>query len=292
MNQCKKTGQQHPQGGGHSDGNDPPEQLDLDVAEPLPQQHPSGRKWKFGICFFGVIARSIEHTIDSIQKNIFNVLTESNIDFDIFVHNMYVNNITANRSDEINLPINNDLCKLLTVNANTFKETKQSKFDKQFNWKLCRNSTKSTEYNTFQNAIREIYSVKMVTSLWNKIGNNTKKYDLILYIRPDLLYVNKLDIDILLKNIHNDNVIFSPSWHKHKGLNDRIYMGSEKVMNIIGNRIDDIEEIIKDNHDKYHAEICMKYIVDKHKFQVVEINLKGKRVRANGQICPLDLNIK
>ena len=41
---------------------------------------------KVCICFYGLVHRSLPHTIDSIEQNIFNVLKENNIEYDTYVH--------------------------------------------------------------------------------------------------------------------------------------------------------------------------------------------------------------
>lgn len=40
---------------------------------------------KLAIGFYGII-RSLNYTIDSIEKNIFNILKENNFNYDLFVH--------------------------------------------------------------------------------------------------------------------------------------------------------------------------------------------------------------
>ena len=80
------------------------------------------------ICFFGVIARSLEWTIESIKKNIYNVLEENHIKYDVLIHNNYVDNIYSYREvPEDNIKINNNNIKLLKPTI--FIETIQNEFN-------------------------------------------------------------------------------------------------------------------------------------------------------------------
>ena len=46
-------------------------------------------RYKIGICFFG-LTRSLKYTLPSIQKNVFNVLTSHNMDYDVYLlHGIY-----------------------------------------------------------------------------------------------------------------------------------------------------------------------------------------------------------
>ena len=133
--------------------------------------------------------------------------------------------------------------------------------------------------NTYKNAIRQLYSVKCVTQMWE----NDEEYDLYLYIRPDLLYTPKLDISIILKNIDKNNILFTPDWGQNPigyGLNDRIYFGKKDVMLKIANRIDLIPKLY--GSKMYHAERFMKSVVDYYGINTVYIKLLGERIRSNG----------
>jgi hypothetical protein len=215
---------------------------------------------KFCICFFGVISMSLQYTIDSINKNILDVLTKNNIEYDVYMHNNIVNNIGK-------IQINNTNYKLLKPNK--YIEEDQILID-----------TKIQKYlhnvcDKYVNAIRAIYSVKCVTELWE----NDTEYDLYLYLRPDLLYTNEIDISHILENINKENVLFTPNWHKWGGLNDRIYFGKKDVMTKIGKRIDLIPTILK---TKYHSEQFLKIAVDHYAIDTIDISLRGDRIRSCG----------
>lgn len=238
----------------------------------------TNKKLKFCICLFGVISRSLKYTLDSIKTNILIPLKNNNIEYHIYGHNMIVDKIISERAGEINIKIDNNYKKLL--NFYKLDETNQIEFDKTFNYKkYSKYGFTLKNENTFKNAIRQLYSLKMV----NRLTNN-KSYDFYIYIRPDLLYVNKINIKQILENYNKKNYLFSPNWHKWGGLNDRIYMGKKNVIDKISNRLDYVEEMTKKKKIAYHPEEHLKYVLEKFNFKVIDIDLKGKRVRSNGKI--------
>lgn len=237
---------------------------------------------KICICFFGVISRSLPHTIDSINTNIFNVLKESGISYDVYVHNMKVNKFESTTSKNDKVDNLKDCCKLLKCDY--FSETNQIDFDEK-NLSLFRRSWKYG-FNfgftklTFKNAIRQLHSIKQVTKLWE---SKNKQYDFYIYLRPDLKYTTKINIDQILQYINNNHVLLSPYWGRwYNGLNDRIYMGTKKVIKLFGNRIDEVVEIIEKRKKPYHPELFMRYTAQKYNIQIVDIDFMASRVKTSG----------
>ena len=239
---------------------------------------------KFCICFFGVIGRSIEYTIDSINENIFNVLKANNIEYDVFIHNMIVDKISNPRAGEINSIINNENYKLL--NPTEYIEDKQEDFDKNYNnWRILFNNGDeyNNKFNTLKNAIRELYSLKRVTSLWE----NKEKYDFYLYLRPDLFYLTKLNVKMILKYMRKKYIeksILTPGWERCKGsadigINDQVYFGKYDVMLKMAKRIDYLEELSK---IRYNSEKFLYIVVKKYNINTINMNFNYILVRTRG----------
>ena len=196
---------------------------------------------------------------------------------------MKVSNFISARAKD---STNNLLDQHHLLNADYYSETDQQKFDENKEYlsilnSCIKNGLHPTYYtNTVKNAIRQLYSLKQVTKMWKNTNIN---YDFFIYMRPDLLYINKLDTKQILENLNND-ILLSPYWGKFKGLNDRIYMGNRKVITYFSERYDELKDMIESNKCKYKPEIFMKYISNKYKITIIDCNLKGKRVRTNGRI--------
>jgi len=249
--------------------------------------HP--KELKFCICFFGVLSRSLDYTIKSINENIFNVLSDNNIKADLFVHDMLVTHFKSTRAND-NAIIKNksELLNSLNCNRLFYDSTIQTTFDNNFDWdKTNKYGYMENNLNTHKNAIRQLYSVKKVTQMWEKKNNS---YDLYIYLRPDLLYINTLNLKRIIDTLLFTDYLGTPRWHKWGGINDRIYMGNKNIINKFGNRLDFVEDYINKKKKYYHPEKFMKYILSENNIKSIPIDLKGKRVRANGYIVNENFN--
>ena len=253
---------------------------------------------KIGICFYG-LTRSLEYTIDSINSNIFDVLKDNNIEYDVYLHTYDLDKIHNPRTGEYD-NLNKEEYKLL--NPYKYKKDNQDLFDKKTNYNeyftkgnLKRSFfiiewEKHDNYITFKNLIRALNSQKEVTKLWN---NSDKEYDIILYLRPDLKY-NKLDINqfyelMNMEQDKRDKVIYIPTWHDNGGYNDRLAFGTPKVMKIYGHAFDDLLEYSK--RKRVQSESFNKYRIKNNMLKRHNFKLRGKRIRSNGITNKKDNNL-
>ena len=236
-------------------------------------------RMKLCICFFGVISRSIEKTIDSIRQNIFDEIRRHHHEFDVYVHNNKVDKLVADGDKDIKdvLP---DKCHLLP--SDYFSETIQDEFDQSFPWnEYCKYGYHDNfSRNTFKNALRQLYSVKKVTEMWK---NSNIHYDYFIYVRPDIEYTNKINIKEI-EEYCNKNILLTPNWGKHGGLNDRIYMGPENIISHFGCRLDYVLEIINRDKIPYHPETFMRLVAEKFSIPTKDIDFRANRVRAHGGV--------
>jgi hypothetical protein len=154
---------------------------------------------KICICFYGLVHRSLKYTYKSIEYNILNVLKQNNIEYDIFLHTFDAKYSNAERCEEYNIPININYYKLL--NPSKFLIESYDDFNNNFNFDEYINKYKDpwdNNYSSFKNWIREMYSHLKVTELWE---NDKDKYDLVLYLRADLMYITPLPIHYLLNQL-------------------------------------------------------------------------------------------
>ena len=231
---------------------------------------------KICLCFFGVVSRSIHLTIDSIQCNIFDVITKSGHTYEVYVHDIKVKDFESPRAG--------DSIKDLEDRSNHlpydyYESSKQEDIDEYLFTKNAY-SIPNTREPSAKNMYRQLFSVHMVTKMWQ---NQTKLYDYYIYLRPDLEYMRKLPIEMIEK-YQTENSLLTPSWGTWGGLNDRIYMGPRDVIFHFGNRIESLAMLIFDPKRKYQPEKYMKLISDHFKIPCVPIGFFARRIRANGTI--------
>lgn len=238
------------------------------------------------ICFFG-LTRSLKFTIESIEK-IFKTLSEHDITYTTFLHTYNKENLTNPRSNEINCELDTEEYKLLNCDnvCITNQESFLSSLSVQFIELLkIKGDAWNDNFISFTNFLCQLNSLQIVTNQWKTSNNN---YDLVLYLRPDLLY-NELQIQDLI-NSKEKQCILTPNYHLYSGFNDRIAIGPPALMDYYGNRFNFLLEYSKIK--KVHSESFLKYVIEKNNINhETSLQLKGKRIRASGELWPKDTSI-
>jgi hypothetical protein len=236
------------------------------------------KKLKVAVCFYG-LCRSTHFTIKSIRKNIYNALDNLDINYDVYLHTYKIDKEYNNSwSGETKQKINNDNWKLL--NPIKFLIENEDDVIKQLDlpkyrthgdpWSFIGDNT----FNTLNNAILTLYSTYQVTQLWK---NSKIKYDIIISLRPDMLFVNPILINYL--NQINNNIIILTDFAEHP-INDRFAMGNSTVMQIHGERF--LGAYNYSLSHPLHAETYLNYILENNAINIKKINFVFLRLRLNG----------
>jgi hypothetical protein len=240
---------------------------------------------KVALCFWG-LCRSLEHTIESINDKIIKPLQEAGIDYTIFLHTYTIYHRYNNtRAGEENIYLNNTSWKLL--NPTRFIIENQDVVDKMLELKTYRKKGDpwknecSIPFSTLDNHIRALWSLKQVTSLWNE-----KDFDKVIYLRPDVHYSTTFNTDWLSMNGKN---IVIPNFHIHYNCNDRFAIGNPSSMKIYGNRFD--SAYYYSLHTQLHAERFLNAIMNSKGIYFNRVPFIFRRIRANGKIFPVDLDL-
>jgi hypothetical protein len=231
---------------------------------------------KVALAFWG-LTRSLKYTIKSIKERVFNILNSNKIEYDIYIHTYFVNDKFNNtRTKENNILLDNLEYKLLNP--------KYVKIDDLNNTKEIINLLQyrthpdpwGTKYNSVDNFICAMYSKMEVTKL---IENNKIKYDYIIFLRPDVKYLNNFDIKFL--KLTNEKNVCIPNFHLFSNFNDRFFIGVPKNAFIYGKLFEKLLEYSKKK--SLHSETFnYYYIKEVNKLNINYIKFFFNRIRANG----------
>lgn len=231
---------------------------------------------KVAILFWG-LTRSLKYTHESMKQNVFDVLKLHNIQYNIYIHTYKYDTLYNNkRAKEINIRLDHTEYKLLSPDF--FKISLDSKVRRKIKFnKYMKHGSGWRDVNTLHNFVMSMYSKYQVTKLLikNKIG-----YDKIIFMRPDVRYLNKLDVSFI-KNT-DDNVICIPNFHlfgKYM-MNDRFAICSYDVAVKYGTFFKKLKSYSQKR--KLHSETLIGYYIKKYKFDVKYIDFYFNRVRADG----------
>lgn len=242
-------------------------------------------KYKVCICFFG-LTRSLNHTFACIKENILTILRANCYEYDIYLHTYNLSQLSNERNFEFNCSLDRDEWKLL--NPAKYQIDDQGEFDKTIDIRDYLHNgdpwPENPEVSLF-NLLRQLNSLHQVNKLVNSSGN---VYDCFLYLRPDLKYVENVDIKIVNNIVSNRDkkLVFTPDWQRSKGINDRFFIATESASNIIATRFNDAKDYAK--HHKLHSETFLEYIIKKYNIKNKFMSQKAIRIRANGYPAPGD----
>ena len=238
--------------------------------------------------FFG-ITRSLKFTIDSIKHNITDSLNELGYDFKIFLHTYALDSYNNVRTGESTTQIDNDEYKLL--NPDYFVIENQDEVKKNLNLEQYRKYPDpwNTQYDSVDNFILAQYSKMKLTKM---IKDTKTKFDYIIFLRPDVEYLNKLEesFSSLYLIVEYVYLILMLNMKSH-GFGSLMIDSITNYNNyrIYGELFHKLLSISK--FMSLHSETVMaRYLLD-NKVYYKHIMFRFRRIRINGNISPYDKHI-
>lgn len=239
---------------------------------------------KIAVCYWGM-TRSTKFVYSSHEKYLYDILKKGNIDYDIFMHTWKiegdVNIIWENIS-----PIKVDYEEYKLLNPTFYKIDTQCDFlntihfPDYFYEDLYRMYGEQAEWRP-QLILNHLCALESQRRVYNMVVEEStrKKYDFIMFIRPDMLLLNEFNVD-WLNSSYDITVLGYENW---SGINDRFAIIPFEKAGKYAERIMEIKEFRKTN-GRIVSEKYVKYIVDKYYSTVGQINFLMKLVRPDGQI--------
>jgi hypothetical protein len=182
---------------------------------------------KIAIIFFG-LTRSLDVTYNSIKQNLFDVLTQHNINYNIYMHTYHIKGSYVNpwshercvRYDNTKHKILNPKYLLIDDQDEVLKKFNMNDYYSKLEiWAISLDLTKYL----IRNMVLALYSKKRITELFEK---NSSQYDYVIIMRPDMKILNKFDVNCL--SLLNDTNIIIPDVEHYSGYNDRICVSGVK----------------------------------------------------------------
>jgi len=235
---------------------------------------------KVALAFWG-ITRSLSITLDSIHKNVLDVLRANGIEYTIFLHTYTLTNpLTNPRAKEVNCVLNPTEYELLKPDFFEVENQEEVKTRLELTKYRTHRDIWKTKYALVDNYICAMWSKKQVTKL---IQESKMEFDCIIFLRPDVRYLNPLKVE-WLRSVHSSNV-FIPNFQKVNQMNDRFSITNYENGIRIGNIFDGILEYSQSK--SIHSETILFLFIKKTlKLNIKYIPFFFNRVRANGYESP------
>ena len=221
---------------------------------------------KIAVCYTGLI-RTLNKTYTTHINNIFNILMNNNIEYDIYVHTWTGKNITNNLEDIklINpIAMQIDDLDLTFLNSLCFEDYfYQDSFD---------TFGVTPPYGEwFPNMLKNfLYSLESTKRVTNMVFNSNKNYTHLLFLRMDLLILQPININIIINSPIKNTIIF-PEYGSFGGYNGVTALCTSDIVHYFSHRIDTAKEHRK-TIGRIAGELFNKAALDKTSINVIKNN--------------------
>eukprot|EP00598_Pedospumella_elongata_P004868 CAMPEP_0184981300 /NCGR_PEP_ID=MMETSP1098-20130426/11082_1 /TAXON_ID=89044 /ORGANISM="Spumella elongata, Strain CCAP 955/1" /LENGTH=609 /DNA_ID=CAMNT_0027504853 /DNA_START=41 /DNA_END=1871 /DNA_ORIENTATION=- len=232
------------------------------------------------ICVWGIV-RSLRFTIESIHNYCLDPITNAGHTYEIYMHTYKFHGVYDNlRSNERGLRLNFSEWQVLRPDHIYVED--QDLFDQSQDFSTFHGlgDPWKNEFVSFQNHLRAMNSLYYLATQVERDSQH-KHFDGIVYLRPDVTYLNELPFHLLE---HLPNTLFVPDFHRScRGgeYNDRMAMGDLKTGLIYGKKIP--TALAYSQRKQLHSEKFIYDYLRSENVTVKEIPFRFRRTRANGE---------
>jgi hypothetical protein len=215
-------------------------------------------------------------------------------DVDIFYHSWEVSQLTNPRTGETGLTLDTSEVSRWLPEARGLFES-QEPYDRSVDWEplfannIMRHCTADEDEAraTLMNYRRALESQERAWRYFEE--TKQKSYTHVIATRGDLKFLQELQIDAL-SNLENPPCLWIPQFHGWGGVNDRFALGGEREIGIYSNRSAFADGWLTGGGQGNSEQILMHWLQRNH-IQTQLLDFTFQRIRANGEITPMDLDL-
>jgi hypothetical protein len=231
---------------------------------------------RIAVCFVGVTRNYSKHTLDSIQRNVFDVVSKHDPHFKRFAHFNKLEVLTNQRSRENGVALDQEEYKLL--NCDVVEQTDQSLVDQRIDFEHLKQfgNLWKDNFGTLKNVLRQMYSLNAVADILER--QNTK-FDLVICSRICLRFYKPIEIPRTIR----PRTLYTPWFQRYHGLNDRFALGDLETMLLFARRQSMARNFVEETGLPMGAENYLLWYARKKGLNTPHLtSMNFSRVRADG----------
>jgi len=237
------------------------------------------------IGFFG-LTRSLSHTIESIRWAFLDPLRDAGIPVLTAGHFNLPETTAMGPGGESGVLSSRSEATLLDLDLCWVERQADETIDAEMSAIKALPDVYEDNYASLTNLCHQLRSLDRLWSLLHLFAPWPD--DLVLLLRADLLYLDRLEPQRDLEPLVNGQAdLILPGWQSWGGLNDRFAFCSVRAARIYATRFRLMAEACQDMH-AMHAEQFLRFVVSCHDLRIGLTNMRAARVRGDGSIPPND----
>lgn len=228
--------------------------------------------------FFG-LNRSARWTAPSIHRNLLGPLRDAGFELFLAGHFNQPGVIDNARSNERGVTLNDDVTPLRLDVVSREPQTEANIADLlpaalSVPW----HGKADDDGRIRRNLLQQLHSLRRLRQMLERAGGD---FDFYALLRPDLEYIDRLDVQQLAPLLADGADMLTPDWHQWDGLNDRFAFCNRKGADAFLGRWRLVEAFCR-THGYIHSEGLLAYAAKEADLRVVTTGLRAVRVRATG----------
>lgn len=238
---------------------------------------------KIAVCFFGITRNLKQNTLASIEQKLFEPVSRLDPEFKRFGHFNFVPCVSNRRTHEDNIVVDPRESDLLNCDVVSYTDQSELDLQLQADFEALQKFGDSWQdnYGSLKNLLRQYHSLGQVTDHLLQSGQT---FDLVIFSRADIRFEQAIEIPVI-----RSGTIYTPWFHKFRGLNDRFAMGDPGTMQTYGRRGQFAKRYCAETGLPLHSERFLLWHMRKQKITNVDLTSSNFCiVRANGAFRPID----
>jgi hypothetical protein len=238
---------------------------------------------RVAVIFFGV-ARGMAMTIESIKSNIYACNPGEKFSFYTIASLNMVESIRNPRTGENGSLLNAAEVFLLNADAHLLVRQDDSAIAEAFAAARRQHDPFQNDWISIRNALHQLASLRRAWALSMDFLQGDVDY--FLFVRPDLIYHDEINLAEILHGFHGRGNIAVPAWHSFGGFNDRFALADATAARHYAERLNLVPEYCAKSY--FHPETFLAYVLEKAECGVCRLPVWASRVRAHGAIMEED----
>jgi hypothetical protein len=240
------------------------------------------------IGFFG-LTRSLPHTAGAIRTGFYEPLRQAGIETPRAGHFNLPAMINNPRSGELGIIPDRAESALLDLDISWVEPQVHSDIAMEYQVAHAFPDIFGDQYRSLANLCHQLHSLRRLWTLLELIG--ATENDFVLLLRPDLLYLDMLDLATHLERLIDGSAdLIVPGWQSWGGLNDRFAFCTGRAARIYATRIRLFTDACR-AMGGMHAESFLRFVAQRHGLRIASTDLRAVRVRADGRIARNDFSM-